>query len=80
MMFALRAFVESTPKGKLSRIACFHYAQTLQTLQARLNEVSEEVDGQTAAISDATIMVVSLGFPHYLSSFGKISIYFAAET
>ncbi|MCJ1472564.1 hypothetical protein MMC13_001213 [Lambiella insularis] len=47
-MFAVRAFVDrrSTP-------AYFHYGQTLQLLQARLNDLD-----QTPAISDSTIMVV----------------------
>lgn len=53
MMFSVRAFVESTPHDQLSAIAYFHYGQTLQLLQARLNEFD-----QTPAISDSTIMVV----------------------
>src|SRR5277367_420755 len=53
MLFSVRAFVESALHNQLSRLACFHYAQTLQLLQARLNE-----SDQTSAISDSTIMVV----------------------
>lgn len=53
MMFSLRAFVEGGSHNELSRVACFHYAQTLQILQSRINEVD-----QSSAISDATIMVV----------------------
>jgi len=53
MMFAVRAFVESALHDQLSTLACFHYSQTLQLLQARLNE-----SDQTRAISDSTIMVV----------------------
>lgn len=52
-MFSLRAFVEGGSHNELSRVACFHYAQTLQILQSRINEVD-----QSSAISDATIMVV----------------------
>ncbi|RDL42512.1 Uncharacterized protein BP5553_02491 [Venustampulla echinocandica] len=52
-MFSVRAFVESALHDKLSTLACFHYGQTLQILQARLNEFD-----QTSAISDSTIMVV----------------------
>ena len=53
MMFCVRAFVESTVHEQLSNPACFHYGQTLQLLQARLNEFSH-----TLAISDSTIMVI----------------------
>lgn len=53
MMFSLRAFVERSPQDERSRLACFHYAQTLQILQARLSAVD-----QISALSDATIMVV----------------------
>jgi hypothetical protein len=53
MMFSVRAFLESASHDQLSRSACFHYARTLQLLQARLNEFDK-----TSAISDATIMVV----------------------
>lgn len=52
-MFSVRAFVEKAVDDQLSRLACFHYAQTLQLLQARLNEFDE-----TSAISDSTIKVV----------------------
>jgi hypothetical protein len=55
MMFSVRAFVEGALHNQLSRLACFHYHQTLQILQARLNEYAFD---QTSAISDATIMVV----------------------
>ena len=53
MMFSVKAFLDSTPHDQLSRAACFHYVQTLQLLQARLNQADK-----TSAISDATIMVV----------------------
>lgn len=53
MMFSVRAFLESASHDQLSRPACFHYAQTLHLLQARLNEFDK-----TSSISDATIMVV----------------------
>lgn len=53
MMFSVRAFVESALHDQLSTLAYFHYGQTLQLLQARLNEFD-----QTAAVSDSTIMVV----------------------
>lgn len=56
MMFSLRAFVErdgSASHDQLSRLARFHYAQTLQLLQTRLNEFDK-----TSAISDTTIMTV----------------------
>lgn len=52
-MFSVRAFVERASHNQLSRLASFHYAQTLQLLQARFNE-----SDQTSAISDSTIMVV----------------------
>ena len=55
MMFSLRAFTDGGLHNQLSRRACLHYAITLQLLQARLNEFD-----QTAATSDATIMVVFL--------------------
>lgn len=54
-MFSLRAFTDGGLHNQLSRRACLHYAITLQLLQARLNEFD-----QTAATSDATIMVVFL--------------------
>ncbi|CZR53419.1 uncharacterized protein PAC_03297 [Phialocephala subalpina] len=50
MMFSLRAIVDRAPRDHL---ACFHYAKTLQLLQARLNE-----HDQTSALCDSTIMVV----------------------
>jgi hypothetical protein len=56
MMFSLRAFVErdeSASHDQLSRLARFHYAQTLQLLQTRLDEFDK-----TSAISDTTIMTV----------------------
>ena len=53
LMFSVRAFLESATHDQLSRSAYFHYIQTLQLLQVRLNEVDK-----TSAISDATIMVV----------------------
>jgi hypothetical protein len=53
MLFSARAFLGSTLDNELSASVYFHYAQTLQILQARLNEFD-----QTSAISDSTIMVV----------------------
>ncbi|KAE9369325.1 hypothetical protein N431DRAFT_510886 [Stipitochalara longipes BDJ] len=53
MLFSLRAFIDGSSPNQLSRLACFHYAQTLQLLQSRLYDFE-----QTSAISDATIMVV----------------------
>ena len=53
MMFTVRAFVESALHHQLSESAYFHYGQTLQLLQARLNEFDH-----TGALSDSTIMVV----------------------
>ena len=53
MMFSLRALLEGSSLNELGRLACFHYAQTLQLLQSRLYEFE-----QTSALSDATIMVV----------------------
>ena len=55
MMFLVRAFVEGALHKRLSRLACFHYGQALQLLQARLNEY--EFDHESA-VSDSTIMVV----------------------
>lgn len=55
MMFSVRAFTEGTVHNQLSRLACLHYAKTLQLLQARLNELD-----QNFATSDSTIMVVFL--------------------
>ena len=53
MMFSVRTFVDKSRHDQPSRLSCFHYAQTLQLLQARLNDID-----QTSAISDTTIMVV----------------------
>ena len=53
MMFSVRAFVDNGLHNHSSTLACFHYGQTLQLLQARLNGFD-----QTLAISDSTIMVV----------------------
>jgi hypothetical protein len=53
MMFSVRVLEDKASQFRLNRLACFHYAQTLQLLQARLFECD-----QTSAISDATIMVV----------------------
>lgn len=54
MMFCVRAFVDTKSLGgRESRMAAFHYAQTLRLLQAQLNA---SVDG--SSISDATIVVV----------------------
>ena len=53
MMFCVWAFLKSARPDRLSQQAYFHYGQTLQLLQARLNDFD-----YTAAISDSTIMVV----------------------
>lgn len=55
LMFSIRLWEDKTSPLQLNRLACFHYAQTLELLQARLLEYD-----QTSAISDATIMVVVL--------------------
>ncbi|KAI9842876.1 MAG: hypothetical protein M1838_002952 [Thelocarpon superellum] len=57
MMFSVRAFVDgASPGNQISRQAAFHYAQTLQLLQARLNAF---VQGQREMVlCDATIMVI----------------------
>jgi hypothetical protein len=52
-MFSLRTFVDSTSHNQPSLPTCYHYAQTLQLLQSRLNEFD-----QTSSISDPTITVV----------------------
>ena len=52
-MFSVQAFVDGGLHNQSSTLACFHYGQTLQLLQARLNELD-----QIPAISDSTIMVV----------------------
>jgi hypothetical protein len=67
-MFLVRAFAEGALHDQISRLACFHYAQTLQRLQARLNEFD-----QTLATSDATIMVV-----FFLASAAELTKDFAA--
>jgi hypothetical protein len=54
MMFSVRVVEDKVSQLHLNRLACFHYAQTLQLLQARLYDFD-----QTCAISDATIMVVT---------------------
>jgi hypothetical protein len=53
MLFSVRAFVDRASHDQPSHLACFHYAQTLQLLQTRLNEFD-----QASSISDPTIMVV----------------------
>ena len=54
MMFSVRVVEDNLSQLHLNRNACFHYAQTLQLLQARLYEFD-----QSRAISDGTIMVVT---------------------
>lgn len=57
MMFSVRAFVDRVPHGdQISRLAAFHYTQTLQLLQARLNAF--EQGQQDLVFSDSTIMVI----------------------
>ena len=46
---------DKASQTRLNRLACFHYSQTLELLQARLFECD-----QSCAISDATIMVVTM--------------------
>jgi len=57
MMFAVRAFVDrASHGGQISGQAAFHYAQTLQLLQARLNAFEQ---GQRDIVfRDSTIMVI----------------------
>jgi hypothetical protein len=57
MMFSVRAFVDRASHGnQISRLAAFHYAQTLQLLQARLNAFEQ---GQRDIVfRDSTIMVI----------------------
>jgi hypothetical protein len=59
MMFSVRAFVDrASHGGQISRLAAFHYAQTLQLLQARLNAFEQ---GQRDIVfGDSTIMVISI--------------------
>jgi hypothetical protein len=68
MMFLVRAFADGVLHDALSRLARFHYAQTLQHLQARLDE-----SDQTLAISDSTIMVI-----FFLASVAELTKDFAA--
>ena len=58
MLFSVRAYIESALDNQLSRRARFHYAQTLQILQARLNEFDQTSVISDSAICDSTIMVV----------------------
>lgn len=57
MMFSVRAFVDTASyDGQISRQAAFHYTQTLQLLQARLNAFQQ---GQRDLVfRDSTIMVI----------------------
>ena len=58
MMFSVRAFVDKASNGdQISRQAAFHYAQTLQLLQARLNAF--EQGRQDIVLCDSTIMVIN---------------------
>ena len=52
-MFLVRAFLESPLQAQFTKVAFFHYGQTLYFLQDRLDRLDF-----TLAISDATIMVV----------------------
>ena len=57
MMFSVRAFVDTASNGgQISRQAAFHYAQTLQLLQARLNAF--EQGQRDMVLCDSTIMVI----------------------
>lgn len=57
MMFSVRAFVDAaSPDSQISRSAAFHYAQTLQILQARINAFEQ---GQRDSVfRDSTVMVI----------------------
>ena len=57
MMFSVRTFVDrASHGGQISRQAAFHYAQTLQLLQARLNAF--EQGQRDIVLCDSTIMVI----------------------
>lgn len=57
MMFSVRAFVDgASHNGQISRQAAFHYAQTLQLLQSRLDAF--EHGQREMAFCDSTIMVI----------------------
>lgn len=57
MMFALRAYIDqSSQGGGINRLAAFHYSQTLQHLQARINAF--ERAKHDFIFDDSTIMVV----------------------
>ena len=57
MMFSVRAFVDRGSHGnQISARAAYHYAQTIQILQARLNAF--EQGHRDPACSDSTMMVI----------------------
>ncbi|KAK5213575.1 hypothetical protein LTR41_001154 [Exophiala xenobiotica] len=57
MMFSVHAFVNNaTCSGQLSRLAAFHYDQTLQLLQARINAFEHGL--RDAIFGDSTLMVI----------------------
>jgi hypothetical protein len=57
MMFSVHAFVNNaTCGGQLSRLAAFHYDQTLQLLQARINAFEHGL--RDAVFGDSTLMVI----------------------
>lgn len=55
LMFSIRAFKDGLPHTKLGPLSCFHYIQTLKTLQARLDDFNV-----ASVISDATIMAITI--------------------
>ena len=58
-MFSVRAFVDTASHGgQISRLAAFHYAQTVHLLQTRLNAFEQ---GQRDVVfCDSTIMVIMI--------------------
>jgi hypothetical protein len=57
MMFSVHAFVNNaTCSGQLSRLAAFHYDQTVQLLQARINAFEHGL--RDAIFGDSTLMVI----------------------
>ena len=57
MMYCVRFFLDATSGSRdVSGQAAFHYAKTLQHLQARID--AYEKSGQAATLSDATIFTV----------------------
>lgn len=56
-MFSVRAFVDGmTRGGRISHLAAFHYDQTLQLLQGRINAFERGLGDEICG--DSTIMVI----------------------